>query len=573
MKTDLITQFKLPSYLKGKSFADASKAIEGKFKDREDKASNETKQDLLERLSQAQEYIKMQEDVSNKASNKLADGGFANTQFGAGFQEGADADAVGGSITAGLGMLTTGVDLANTAFGDTGIDTSGASGVAGDIQSTGGAMFGSAMKGASAGAALGPIGAGVGAVLGAGAGLIGNGRAKKDAIKADKNNDLKLSNQYKPNDYAFGGEINPHRRRVDPVNQEAESGREETAWTDKRDAYYKDAYNTWKQQKTGVSPNHKLSQSDPVYIKFWEDTKANWANNNPRPNNKTMANKVDSNNIFTTNYAKGGPIYGVRKPVEFDDGNNGVQRAEDLYNFAKNGIDNLENPDTIPKPKTGVGNFLDKAGTAINNHGAEALRYAPIVGNLFNKIDKPTTDRPTKLDSVYKPQLFDEERLLNQVNQNNVNKGLTESSGGDAGALRTNLLAAHLNKNKAKSDAYFKGNEVNRSELTKQFESGRQKDMFNAQQDERYIDRKARDEGAYNTAKSAKRSALFEDIGKIGKEQSFRKTVKEMYGYRPNGTYIKQEDGSYKDENGKVISKQAYELGEQAKAKQKNKTN
>jgi len=57
----LLTQFNLPSYLHGKSFAEASKAIEDKFKDREDAVSQSTKEKLLERLRDAQEFYKAEE--------------------------------------------------------------------------------------------------------------------------------------------------------------------------------------------------------------------------------------------------------------------------------------------------------------------------------------------------------------------------------------------------------------------------------------------------------------------------------------------------------------------------------
>jgi hypothetical protein len=63
MEKDLINQFNLPPYIKGKTFADASKAIEKKFKDRNDLAAADTKNDLLTRLSKAQEYVKMQESL------------------------------------------------------------------------------------------------------------------------------------------------------------------------------------------------------------------------------------------------------------------------------------------------------------------------------------------------------------------------------------------------------------------------------------------------------------------------------------------------------------------------------
>lgn len=559
MKTDLTRQFNLPSYTKGKSFAEASKAIENKFKDRSDKVSNETKQDLLQRLADAQEYLKEQSQPQVEPNQMMFGGDVPDEAPGIGTY---------------IGAASTAMDLGTMAFGDTGIDTSGREDVKASDVKVGGKVASGALKGAQAGMAFGPWGAAIGGVVGAGAGLIGGTKAKKDAIEGEFNSDLKKANNYRPNDYAFGGDLNkigvidPNRpNRANPVDQEAESFKENTAWTNKRDAFYKDTYDAWRQQKTGNSPNHKLSQSDPVYQQFWKDTKSNWANNNPRPVNKLLANKVDSNGIFTEDYAKGGYVNKYVKGGY----SNGVQESEDLYNFAKNGIDAMENPDTIPSPKTGVGNFLDKygkkAGEVINKYGAEAMRFAPIAANLFGKIDKPTTARGSRAGTIYKPSYFDEAALTNSLNQNNLNSGLKESSGGNMGNLSTNLLAGHLNKKKAESDARLKGEAVNSAEDEKVFKSISANERINLNLDRDYNDRKARDEGAYNTAKSAQRSALFEDIGKVGRELQDKKTIKNMYGYRFDGTYVKQADGTYKDENGKVISKEAYDLGQKAKSK------
>jgi hypothetical protein len=67
MKADLIKQFNLPPYIKDKTFAQASIAIENKFKDRKDKYSNDTKEELMQRLADAQEYVKMQDALQNES--------------------------------------------------------------------------------------------------------------------------------------------------------------------------------------------------------------------------------------------------------------------------------------------------------------------------------------------------------------------------------------------------------------------------------------------------------------------------------------------------------------------------
>jgi len=64
---DLAKQFNLPGYIKGKTFANASKAIDQKFNGRSDIHSNATKKELLDRLSGAQEHLKQQEEQVNQS--------------------------------------------------------------------------------------------------------------------------------------------------------------------------------------------------------------------------------------------------------------------------------------------------------------------------------------------------------------------------------------------------------------------------------------------------------------------------------------------------------------------------
>lgn len=61
---DLFSMFNLPSYIKGKSFSDASKVIQKRFEGRTDKESVETQKDLLGRLRKAQDYVKSTQEAS-----------------------------------------------------------------------------------------------------------------------------------------------------------------------------------------------------------------------------------------------------------------------------------------------------------------------------------------------------------------------------------------------------------------------------------------------------------------------------------------------------------------------------
>lgn len=58
---DILSKFSLPNYLKGKSFSEASKAIQAKFNGRTDPESMATMSELMERLQSAQEFVKKKE--------------------------------------------------------------------------------------------------------------------------------------------------------------------------------------------------------------------------------------------------------------------------------------------------------------------------------------------------------------------------------------------------------------------------------------------------------------------------------------------------------------------------------
>lgn len=61
---DFVKKFNLPVYVNKKSFAKASEAIEERFKDRNDNASNSTKAVFMERLAEAQELARLQKEAS-----------------------------------------------------------------------------------------------------------------------------------------------------------------------------------------------------------------------------------------------------------------------------------------------------------------------------------------------------------------------------------------------------------------------------------------------------------------------------------------------------------------------------
>ena len=218
---NIVSQYNLPKSLIGKSVADATKLIDNKFKGRNDKISQSTKNGMLSKIAEAQEAMKPQEPEMEQPQegmeqqispemmgdpSQMAWGGFADSTIGQGFGEDATASQKSASLGAGLGVATSALDLGKVAFGKPAQDTSGLAPSA--KVNSGGMIAGSAMKGAQAGMAFGPWGAAIGGVVGAGAGLLGSKKAEKAALENSNNYASRQNNQYSEQ-YAMGGEIDP----------------------------------------------------------------------------------------------------------------------------------------------------------------------------------------------------------------------------------------------------------------------------------------------------------------------------------------------------------------------------
>lgn len=188
---NIIKQFNLPSYIKGKSFSKASELIQSKFKDREDQVSMDTMNSLLERLKEAQEFVKQQNELTTNQES-FAMGGDLNSNPG---------------MSNYIGAASTAMDFGNQIFGESGVDMTGE--FEQNTTSAGMEIASGSMKGAQAGMAFGPWGAAAGAVIGGTAGLIGRNKKNDDIIQAQTNKILRNHNS-SMNTYDKGGYINKY---------------------------------------------------------------------------------------------------------------------------------------------------------------------------------------------------------------------------------------------------------------------------------------------------------------------------------------------------------------------------
>ena len=71
---NIMSKFNLPTYVKGKSFSEASAMIAKRFEDRNSPEAIATLNDLQGRLQQAQEYVKSVQEAKTRPQHQMPDG-------------------------------------------------------------------------------------------------------------------------------------------------------------------------------------------------------------------------------------------------------------------------------------------------------------------------------------------------------------------------------------------------------------------------------------------------------------------------------------------------------------------
>jgi hypothetical protein len=247
-------RFNLNSKYIGKSFSDISRDINSEIKNRPfDRLTTKTAKGNLNRLMMAQETIKQEQDPQAQPSQDqqfFAGGALAAVSSlggGAGIIGGASAASQLGASAAtaqaglgtahaanmaskagGPGLLAkmggasgvagaagTALDLAQTAFGDPGIEKNGTEGRQKNVNKVG--MIGSnALKGASTGMQVGGVpGAVIGGLLGGAAGALGGDKAQEATSEANRNAEY-IKNNANVSTFHEGGSLG-HTHRRDEV--------------------------------------------------------------------------------------------------------------------------------------------------------------------------------------------------------------------------------------------------------------------------------------------------------------------------------------------------------------------
>lgn len=599
---NVVSQYNLPKSLVGKSVADATKFIDNKFKGRNDKISQSTKDIMLSKIAEAQESMKPQEpeieqqglpeNIENQ--NQMWDGGFKqydtfNPNQGISYkfgqnnnlnaqsieQQDAGMDGEGPSPQAVIGAAGTALDLGKIAFGKPMQDISGNQASA-DVNA-GGMIAGNTLKGASAGTAIMPgLGTAIGAGVGAIAGLLGSRKTKKAALENSSNYATKTNTQFSDN-YAFGGPIDPPK--------------DNQPWQTKKIVKYQPGVTSGENGDSGFYLYSKNNtdptfnyQTDREFVKNsamndlqktaqWQDYMRN-KNINPNSNiNLNLNNPITDEYMYGGNmkkYANGGKLKPLDIPITSNLELNPINRiytgqetdinfrnllndknylnSANINNFTQPNITpvNMEQPTLGQKLKYEIGNTLGNTGKVVNQNIGNLARYAPIAANALQlaNLKKPQGERLDRLGNRYKPEYVDEAQLQNIANQtmNNTINAISQS-GASEGQNRASILGSQLQRTKALSDAYGQAAAQNKAtdDRAQTFNLG--VDQVNLQQSNTEKDINARDSAAYRNAKREYITGIGEGIGSVGKEQTDKMIIAKSLGYKWDGEYVKSPEG------------------------------
>ena len=178
-----------------------------------------------------------------------------------------------------------------------------------------------------------------------------------------------------------------------------------------------------------------------------------------------------------------------------------------------------------------------------------ALRFAPIMSNYaqLRGLSSPEVEKLDRQKMQYQKQYLDEATYENQAReQASTTINALNQSGISGGQLINAQIGSQLANTKAIGDAYDKIKQFNIGENKTAQEVAMGNEKANIGQSNLEKDINARNRGNYETQKSKLQSQIGNDLGDVGKEQTYKKMVKEMFGYSWNGKYFIDDKGNQK---------------------------
>ncbi len=569
---NMTKEMNLPNYIKGKTFADASKAIDNKFKDRNDKHSLETKNVFLDRLKQAQEIVKQQEQqkaeqiAQSMQSNQQEVPDMMNGEVPQGMEEfvqqpeqnqmfmGGDFNiAEVGNITGGLSGLAgksspylqtnqnkqeKGAEIASnitTTTADMFLPGSGQLLKASDSLFSG--LAGNSDIGKGVASMISPLGTikGIGSAIATGNisdipvvnMFTKNSTANKNKTKELNNNALNYNKQFSDNNFAKGGYLTSKPSQYDgggPLDEGTIS--DEDITNNLAYQFQRRSNNGIINAQTilGVKPDGDFGKNSKLALQEYQ-----------KNNNLSVDGKLEPNTYKAMGLNNRGVLpLETLKPV----GTNVLKTNINipLPNISTNSIINDQN-----QLKSQPDKKEDLPGSLFSRNVGKILKYAPVAMNAYQlaKLKKPAYTRLDRLTNKFKPEYVDEAQLQNIAN-NEMNNSVNSISqlGGSEGAVRNAILGASLNKTKALSNAYMDVSAQNRQTniAGQQFNLG--VDQANINQANQELDINDKNQAAYRNEKSKYIASIGTDLGSIGKEEVNKNQIAEAFGYSWDGKYM-----------------------------------
>ena len=526
-QNEIITKFKLPSYIQGKSFAEASTLIDKKFEGRNDMMSKTTKEELLNRLADAQEYVKSQSQPEPIGQSQLdpmnqsqfADGGgmagFLDENSEIGKQSMDVSSALSSIISPGGSYGKQMVKNENSGFYDEKLQQDQAIGKSLDtVKDTVASAAGPLGMAVRAGQKLGMA---VGDAIGGDAGSAASSMIDPTTSQISNltNKDMKIG------DRLLG--VIPGISGI-KASQAAEKRLNEFQTQKRKTDYFNNYLNT--QNNNGVNVNAKGG-----YINQY---KKGGPFDIPQIAQSTEKDQpVDKFNPII-DYTLVDNILANKKQTMSDSASlNDVNRDYEGNQFETEVIDTTE-PKKTKK--------FD-----LNNINMSSLRGVPLAMDAYQlaTMGKPDVESLGRLNNKYQKQFLDEKTYENMVKQQAAAaSNAIGRSGVSTGQMIASNLGIQLNATRGMADAYnnMKQHNIGERKLEQQTEFNNA--QVNLTQGNAENDINARNKGAFKTERSRLLGNLGTSIGQVGKEQLFKQYPKMMgLGYNWNGKYFQNESG------------------------------
>lgn len=624
LDSNIVSQYNLPKSLVGKSVADATKLIDNKFKGRNDKISQSTKNSMLSKIAEAQEAMKpqepgmiQQEGIGHQipegviSSGKMAYGG--DLQYNSQLEDG-----IGNAIYAGADMYMPGVGQA-LKFSD-------------QLGSSIGTAIGGS-KGESIGQLISPLGTvkGIASAIKnknindiPGIGIFGGQTSKQKLALENANNFAINQNKQFSDQYSYGGELKPKKITkqqiqdtviVPGTNPSLSNDRFKyaigeqggvthgTLGTSGHYLYYdkkpgepgfnpdvhrefvtQSGYDTYMKSPQGQQYRQRLQNKTLPNVQFSLNSNMNqMSGGGPLPQNyqyPSIFNNFGSTDPYIKNIGRPGFNTNgkfIKPPTPTEDDSE-LAPPQGYYDYKRGdaNLDGTVNDSDILKTKPGFGKQVwdntKIAGKFANDNLGNIARYAPIAANAYqlSQLEKPQYQRLDRLSNRYQPEYVDEAQLQNIAKQsmNNTVNAISQS-GASQGQIRASILGSQLQRTKALSDSYGQAAAQNRAtnDRAQTFNLG--VDQVNLQQSNNELDINDRNKGNYDTQKSKLISQLGNDIGNVGNEQIYKKIAVTTTGYNWLAEFQKA-NPTATPKQAEVAAKKAGIIADDSKTTKKN---